>query len=69
MSDPSTWPTTPPTEEGWYWWIDDGALAEPEVLHLVRYPTRDGLRVLLSYGDSVPITYRPGRWRPGKIIP
>lgn len=78
MSDPSTWPTTPPTEPGFYWAFHP--LTSPQA-SVVYVKARDGeLYVCLPGEDaSQPISGRniipecqwasKMRWRPGRVEP
>lgn len=68
MSDPSTWPTTPPTEPGWYWMALDGEVEIVKVGEVA--PEFWFCRMHTIDADSWSLTQvKDARWRPGRIEP
>lgn len=81
MSDPSTWPTTPPTEPGWRWaWSGAG---EAEIVRIVRWEgsVTAGILVALRSSEAVLSTVYSDRcidvklaelhgwrWHPQRIV-
>jgi hypothetical protein len=79
MTSVQDWPTTPPTEPGWYW-CQAPEWQRPRVVHVVvgRHPLGKGKLYAEAPGFQRSLSLKPARgigvlsgarWRPGRIEP